>query len=57
MKQEKKMIILNEDFRESLTHERPEPRNNAPTVRQTPHSTQQSTIASGLESNSTNNRK
>jgi hypothetical protein len=57
MKQEKKIVILNEDFRKSLTHERPEPGNNAPTVRQTPHSTQQSTITSGRESNSTNNRK
>ena len=57
MNQEKKTFAINEDFRKSLTHERPEPRNNAPTGRQTQNATQQSTNASGRESNSTDNRK
>ncbi|UCH94553.1 MAG: hypothetical protein JSV88_30395 [Candidatus Aminicenantes bacterium] len=57
MKQERKTFAINEDFRKSLTHERPEPRNNAPTGRQTRNSAQQSTNAPGRESNSTNNRE
>lgn len=57
MNQEKKTLAINDDFRKSLTHERPEPRNNAPTGRQTPNATQQSTNASGRESNSTDIRK
>jgi len=52
MNQERKTFAIDEDFRKSLTHERPEPRNNAPTGRQTTHSTQQNTNASGRESNS-----
>jgi hypothetical protein len=57
MNQEKKTFAINEDLRKSLTHERPEPRDNAPTGRQTPNATQQSANASGRESNSTDNRK
>jgi len=52
MNQERKTLVIDEDFRRSLTHERPEPRNNAPTGRQTTHSAQQNTNASGRESNS-----
>lgn len=57
MNQEKKVFAINEDFRKSLTHERPEPRNNAPTGRPTQNATQQSTNTSGGENNSTDNRK
>jgi hypothetical protein len=57
MNKEKKTFAINEDLRKSLTHERPEPRDNAPTGRQTPNATQQSANASGRESNSTDNRK
>ena len=52
MNQERKTLVIDEDFRKSLTHDRPEPRNNAPTGRQTTHFTQQNTNASGRESNS-----
>lgn len=41
MDQEKKTFAINEDFRKSLMHERPEPRNNAPTGRPTQNATQQ----------------
>jgi hypothetical protein len=35
MNQERKTFAIDEDLRKSLTHERPEPKNNAPTGRQT----------------------
>lgn len=41
MSKEKNIGILNEDFRRSLTHERPEPQNNPPTGRQAAAGTQQ----------------
>lgn len=41
MNKEKNIDILSEDFRRSLTHERPEPQNNPPTGRQAAAGTQQ----------------
>ncbi len=57
MNQEKKIVILNEDFRKSVTHERPEPRNNAPTARPIPNSSQQNANAPERQSNPTDKRK
>jgi hypothetical protein len=52
MNQRKKTFAVNEDFRRSLTHERPEPRDNAPAGRQKPRSIQKNTNVSGREGNS-----
>lgn len=56
MIREKKAAIPDEDLRTSFTHERPEPKTNAPTTRQKTHSTRKSAGASREESNSTANR-
>jgi hypothetical protein len=57
MDQEKKIVILNEDFRKSVTHERPEPRNNAPTARPIPNSSQQNANAPERQSKPKDKRK
>jgi len=57
MNQEKKTVIFNEDFRKSVTHERPEPRNNAPKSRPISNSNWQSANPPGRQSHPTDKRK